>query len=526
MKAILTSQGTLRLGVALVVVLGLLGGGFAVIHHGVDKATAGVSEPPDSDEPAEAEIPVKIVRPRYDKEFTMTEKRPADVLPYFETDLVTRVPGYIEWMPYDVGSRVKAGEVLVRVAVPDLVARRDQRQAEVKHAESVVEQKKASVKVARATWAAAKSRINAAKSREKADRAYLAYRDKQTKRYEGLLRDQAIEARLVDEQEDERHAAFEAVNADVEKVISATEDANAAEAHIDQAIEEQHEAEAKVKVAKAELDFAQAMLDYATIEAPYDGVIVHRNVKVNPGFFVQNAGNGHAVPLLTIHRNDIVTVVMRLPDNFAAYVTPQTEAIFETPSLPGVKIRGKVTRYPPSLVTPEKDRTMLVEVDLWNRSPQRVKEKLSDKKFIDGLKKGMPGDPRGGLPVLPNIEGNLAGREILPGMFGEMTLVLHKFENVYMLPSQAVINKGGNQYIYVVKDGKAQLQRVKEQVNDGKLVYVELLDKEGTVLGDLTGKEEVIISNQGELSEGQPVKPSIVDDWKGLVPGGDRNEKR
>ncbi len=526
MKYILTSQGALRLSVVLVVVLGLLGGGFAFIHHGVDKATASASQPPESDEPAEAEIPVKIVHPRHDKEFTMTEKRPANVRPYYEADLVTRVPGIVKELSYDVGSKVKAGQELVKVAVPDLEARLEQKEADVKHAEAVVEQKKATVKVAKTNWEAAKSRIDAARTRQRADEAYLAYREKQARRYEGLLRDQAIDARLVDEQEDERLAAFEKVNADKVNVISATEDANAAKARIEQAIEEQHEAEANVKVAKAERDYAKAMLDYATIRAPFDGVIVRRNV--DPGFFVQNAGNGHVTPLLTIHRNDIVTVTMRLPDNFAPYVTPETEAIFETSTLPGVKIHGKVTRYPPSLVTPENDRTMLVEVDLWNRSPERVKEKLSDKEFFRGLKKGMPGDPRGGLPVIPKIEGNLAGREILPGMYGEMTLVLHKFENVHMLPSQAVINKGGNQYIYVVKDGKARLQQVKEQVNDGKLVYVELLDKEGGVLGDLTGKEEVIISNQGELTDGQPVKPALVKDeeWKMLVPGGDRNDKR
>ncbi len=528
MKSILTSQGAMRLGVVLVVVLGLVGGGFAFIHYGVDNATASASEPPEGDEPEEAAIPVKIVHPHHDKSFTMTEKRPADVLPYFETDLVTRVPGYIAWMPYDVGSKVKAGEILVKVAVPDLEARRDQRQADLKYAEAAVGQKKAVVEVARADWEAAEARVRAAKARQRADEQYLAFRKKQRDRYAGLLADRAIQDALVDEQEDQFHAALEAVNADVEKVSSATADAKAAKTRIQQALEEQHEAEAKVKVAKAELDYAKAMLDYATIEAPYDGVIVYRNVKVNPGFFVQNAGSGQATPLLTIHRNDIVTVVMRLPDNFAPYVTPETEAIFETPSLPGVKIRGKVTRYPPSLVTPEKDRTMLVEVDLWNRSPERFKEKRSDPKFIEGLKKGMPGDPKGGLPVIPKIEGNLAGRELMPGMFGEMTLILRKFENVYMLPSQAVINKGGYQYIYVVKDSKAHLQPVKEQVNDGRLVYVELLDREGGVLGDLTGKEEVIVSNQGELSEGQLVKPALIqdDDWKSLVPGGDRNEKR
>ncbi len=68
-----------------------------------------------------------------------------------------------------------------------------------------------------------------------------------------------------------------------------------------------------------------------------------------------------------------------------------------------------------------------------------------------------------------------------------------------------------------MQNGKAHLQPVDVQVDDGKLVKVELLGDKGEVLGDLTGKEEVIISNQGELSEGQPVKATIHDeDWQAL----------
>jgi hypothetical protein len=269
------------------------------------------------------------------------------------------------------------------------------------------------------------------------------------------------------------------------------------------------------------------MLDYATIRAPFDGQIVRRNV--DPGFFVQNAGSGHATPLLNIMRNDIVTVAMRVPDIYAPYVTPETEAIFETPSLPGVKIHGKVTRFPQSLVTPENDRTMLVEVDLWNRSAEEYKEKIKDQRFLDGLKPGLPNDPNHGRPIVPEIKGKPAGGQqlqLLPGTYGEMTLVLRKFDNVYMLPSSAIVTPGGVTYIYVVKDGKAHLQRVNKQVDDGKLVKVELLDDNGEVIGDLTGKEQVIVSNQGELSEGQPVEPVLEDNWKSLIQGGDPNEKR
>jgi len=525
MKSILTSQGILRLGVVLVVVLGLLGGGFAFFRSSEDKATANSGEV-TSDEAAEVEIPVKVVHPRFDKSFTMTEKRPADVRPYFTADLETRVPGIVEPFPYDVGSKVKEGEELIHVSVPDWVARRNQRQADLDHAKAVVDQKKAEIDVAIADWEAAEAKVKAYVARESADKAYMNYRKKQRDRYLGLLEDRAIDAKLVDEQEDQLLAAFEKVNADEQQVISAKADAKAAKTRIEEAKAALEEAKAKVKVAEAELKYAQAMLDYSIIKAPFDGVIVRRHV--DPGFFVQNAGDGHATPLLTIERNDIVTIVMWLPDVYAAYLTPKTEAIFETPALPGIKIRGKVTRYPPSLVNPENDRTMMVEVDLWNRSPQKFQQIKDDKKFRAGLKKGMPEDPEGGLPVVPQIEGVLqGGREmhLMPGMFGQMTLILRNFNNVYMLPSQAITYRGGVPYIYVVKDGKAHLQPVKVQVDDGKLAKVDLINEREEIIGELTGKEEVIVSNQGELDEGIPVKPSLVEEWKQLEHSGDHNDK-
>jgi HlyD family secretion protein len=511
-----TLGGILRASVALVLVLGIIGGGVAFFWGGGPRqvqANDG-AEPKEGDEAEAVEIPVKTVHPRYDKTFTMIERRPADVQPYYQADLETRVPGLVSMIRTDIGDIVKKGDLLVEVDVPDLTARKKEREAAWHLAEAQVKQKEAAVDTAKADWEASKAKIKAAEATLKSDEAYYKFRGKQAKRYQQLLADRSIDARLVDEQQDRLEAAFQKVNASRENLTTVTALAKSFEAKTKQAEADLEEAKRKVDVTKAELEFAQSMLDYATVEAPFDGTIVSRNV--DPGFFVQNAGNGRTTPLLTIQRNDIVTVVVHVPDNFAPFVTPDTEAIFETASLPGVKIHGKVTRYPPSLVNPQRDRTMIVEVDLWNDSPADYDRKMNDPKFRSGLKKGMPGDPNGGKPILPEIKGKLAaGRQmrLLPGMFGEMTLVLRKFDNAYMLPSSAIVTPGGYAYIYVVKDGKAHLQPVKEQVNDGKLAKVELLNKNGEVVGDLTGDEEVIVSNQGQLSEGQPVKPSPVEDW-------------
>jgi hypothetical protein len=141
---------------------------------------------------------------------------------------------------------------------------------------------------------------------------------------------------------------------------------------------------------------------------------------------------------------------------------------------------------------------------------------MADKQFTSRLKKGMPGDPNEGKPILPEVKGQLVGGRqlrLLPGTFGYMTLVLKNFGNTYMLPSSAIASAGGNTSIYVVQDGKAHMRRVKVQIDDGKLVKIELLGTNGEVLGDLTGNEVVIVSNQGELSEGQLVKPTLIEDW-------------
>ena len=85
-----------------------------------------------------------------------------------------------------------------------------------------------------------------------------------------------------------------------------------------------------------------------------------------------------------------------------------------------------------------------------------------------------------------------------------------------MIPSQALLRVGGRAFIYVVQEGKARLIPVEVQVDDGSLVKVVRLGEQGEALGDLTGTEEVIVSNQDELSEGQVVRASPQADWTAL----------
>jgi HlyD family secretion protein len=505
-------RGYVRIGLVLVLVLGAAGAGLFFLS-GRGKARANDAEGEQSAEPLSRAIRVRAVHAAPGKDFSMTVQRPADVTPYYSTELESRVPGRVEMIRTAEGDEVKAGELLIDVDVPDLVAAVKekerivlQRQADHALAVAGIKSAEAAVKTARSNVTlkdAAVGLAEATMTQRKAlyERLYKLRGDRNT-----------IEQGVVDDAKRNYDAAV------AEKAMSLA-GVEKAKFEVEDAVAKVGEAKALaaakaslVLVAQSDLELAQATREFGHIKAPFDAVVVRR--KIDPGDFVQNAATGHPTPLLRLERSDIVTVVMRVPDHYAPYVTLGTEVVLELDALPGVRVHGKVTRFAPSLVNAEHDRTMPVQVDLWNRDPALYDSFLKAEKAkpvpFDDLKKGPP-------PLLPEFTtraGAAKPTRLLPGMFGTMTLVLHKFEGARLLPSEALVSRGGRPYIYLAREGKAHLQPVEVQVNDGKVAVVELLGANGALQGHLTGDEVVIVSNQGELSEGQPVAPTVAEDWR------------
>ena len=61
---------------------------------------------------------------------------PAQIAPYEAVDVYPKVTGFIDAILVDRGSRVKAGEVIVRLLAPELVAQRTQSEAGLHGAEA------------------------------------------------------------------------------------------------------------------------------------------------------------------------------------------------------------------------------------------------------------------------------------------------------------------------------------------------------------------------------------------------------
>lgn len=256
--------------------------------------------------------------------------------------------------------------------------------------------------------------------------------------------------------------------------------------------------------------------------------------KVDIGTFVQNASTGQSDPLLTVARDDIVTLVMKVPDNAAPYVTINTEAVIDIDELPGVVIRGKVTRFSPSILN--HDRTMRVEVDLYNRSSKEYGDFVAHQVagrlagFAANSSVGLAGMLAGSrqvwnrelisyndpIPTLPLISSGRLPSNLIPGMSGYMRLNLQSFKDAYLIPSCAVFTEGGKAYVLEVKDGTTQMLPVHVQFNDGKLAKVSVVVQyedaakgQPEVLRELTADDVIILNRQSEIGEGKSVKVTM-----------------
>ena len=179
---------------------------------------------------------------------------------------------------------------------------------------------------------------------------------KRLERYRYLAKRTAISPDVVDEEEQSLVSAQAAEESAQVAVRKAQADCKEKEASREAALAEVKLKEALIVVAFQDLERSRALADYARITAPFDGVITRRNI--DPGAFVQNSTTAMTESLMTVARNDIVTVGMKVPDNAAPFITRNTEAEIQMDDLPGVTILGRVTRFSPCfcarpLVTPK-----------------------------------------------------------------------------------------------------------------------------------------------------------------------------
>lgn len=246
-----------------------------------------------------------------------------EFVPYQEVELHAKVAGYIRRINVDIGDRVRAGQVLAVLEVPELAAQVEGADAGVRHSQDEIV--RAQNEVARDE--AAHAALHAAALRLK----------------------QAASARpgLIAEQElDDAEAKDRAAEAQVEAAKSAL---SAARQQLD--------------VSRATHSQVSAMSDYSRIVAPFDGVITWRYA--DTGALVQaGTSTNSAQPVVKIAQINILRLRIPVPESLAASVHNGESADISVQAT-GEHFTGKVTRSTDAL--DRSTRTEQVEIDVPNK---------------------------------------------------------------------------------------------------------------------------------------------------------------
>lgn len=388
---------------------------------------------------------------------TRITTQPATVFAWYEAEIHGRVAGYLAELNVDIGDKVSSGDVLGRIAVPELKAAYEKQEATIRRLQAEAERAVAAVKLAAADVQSAQAMANETAADVGSAVAELTAAKAEFDRVTDLVNSKSVAARLLDESRQK----FESATSKKTSAEAALESAKAA---VTVARERYAVAQASLTAAQADTDVArkaleeqQAMLSYAALTAPFDGVVTRRNV--DPGDLVRKNDTSGPVAgssLFSVAQVDRMRVHIDLPENEAAIANVGDPVSLNVRSLPGRTLTGKISRIARRL--DESTRTMLAEVDLPNE---------------DGL--------------------------LLPGMYAEATITLQETPNALALPATAVrFDETGHSTVCLVDGNSAiKLVSVVTGFDDGKQIEI---------LSGLDDSARVAAGQLGSLKDGQQVR--------------------
>ena len=235
---------------------------------------------------------------------------PAQTVAYESVDIYPKVTGFIEKISVDRGSRVKAGELIIRLSAPEVVAQRAQ---------------------AEAAGQTAQSQLTSAQAKLAAD--------------EGTYEHLAAAAKTPG-----------VVAGNDLQVAQQTAAADKAQVQA---------AEDNVRVARERLRSIAQLESYLAIRAPFDGIVTARSM--HPGALVgPSSGQSASQPIVHIDSIGRLRLVVPVPESYASGVRQGQQVTFTVPAFPGQNFRAPIARVSHDI--DQKTRTMAVELDV--RNPQ------------------------------------------------------------------------------------------------------------------------------------------------------------
>ena len=251
--------------------------------------------------------PTVEVTPIVERPLDITLEMPGELDPYETVAVFPRVTGFVKTIRVDRGSRVKAGDVLIELEAPELVAQRAEAQSKVQSAEAQLAMTRSKAEGDAGTY----ERLKAAASTP----GVVAGNDV-------VLAQKAVEAN--------------------QSLVAA--------------------AERNVDASRQAVNSIMQMERYLRVTAPFDGIITERNV--HPGALVGPGSGLATTPMVRLVNRNRLRLVVPVPEAYLAGVALGVSLPFTVPAYPGRTFSGQITRL--SHEVDVKTRTMAVEIDVPN----------------------------------------------------------------------------------------------------------------------------------------------------------------
>ncbi len=268
---------------------------------------------------AEIVAVTKVARKSLQRTITLS----SELVPFQEIDVYAKESGYVKKLYVDYGSRVKEGQLMAVLEIPELEAQLQEDQGDVKNATDE-----------------------------------MARTQHMLKRYQAMYKPIHLEyTRLngVFESKPGLVAQQEVDDAQA-KDLAAASQVDAGEAALEAA-------QGKLASSQSKLVHDQALFAYARITAPFAGVVTQRYANLGTLMQGGTSSSTQAMPLVRLSQDDLFRLVIPVPESSVRYIRVGDPVDVLVPSL-NRRFPGKVIRF--SVDVREDTRTMHTEVDVPN----------------------------------------------------------------------------------------------------------------------------------------------------------------
>jgi len=286
-------------------------------------ASCGKSAPAETAKPAVAEAPVVAVAKTTTQDLSHGLVLTAEFKPNQEVEVMAKVSGYVKKINVDVGDRVKAGQLLATLEIPEMTDDIARSQAGVERAEAEV--------------AHAQEELKRAQTAHEITHISFVRLSEVAQKRPGLVAQQEI---------DDSHS---------KDLVAEAQVAVARSNHVT--------AMQQVVVNRSELKRMNTMFDYTRVTAPFAGVVTKRYADTGSMIQAGTASHSQAMPVIRLSENSMLRLILPVPESAVPTVHIGQQVDVKVPTL-NRTFPGRVARFSGRVSIGT--RTMDTELDVPN----------------------------------------------------------------------------------------------------------------------------------------------------------------